>query len=138
MYNQEDLNPVLAHDLKDETLMKLVTVSGEGAKISVTLIVEGLVVYGDIISGGVYCDEMLKKLNQDAGDPKPIGALREYFQSLKDSFYSESDGSRIKPFYLHLENYSFLTGNGNRLISENDILRVSIQKVSAFSLGRPA
>lgn len=137
MYNQEDLSTVLAHNLKDEALMQLVAVANSGAKVSVTLIIEVLIVYGDIISGAVYCDEMLNKLSEDAGDETPLKSLREYYRELKNNAYGGVTSLQVKPFYLHLENYSFLTASGNRIVSEGEIMRISIQKVSAFSLGRP-
>ncbi|AYH09407.1 hypothetical protein C5E24_06745 [Pectobacterium parmentieri] len=139
MENEIELQEVIAHiqPIKDVALSHLAFMANLGAGFSLTLLVDGQVIFGDIISGKDYCDEMHKQFANSSGDKNIGEVIGKFFLQLKDSSYVKENSSEIPLNFIHLKNISYLKGDGGQLHMNGSILRVTLDKVSAFSLGRP-
>ncbi|WP_159061598.1 hypothetical protein [Pantoea agglomerans] len=55
MESSNEPQVVISQTQKDNALSRLVYIANAGAGIGITLLVEGQVVYGDLMSGKDYC-----------------------------------------------------------------------------------
>lgn len=131
------VNQVVSHRMKDEALLHLVSCANIGAGVGITLLVNGQVVYGDLISGKQYCEQMYKKISSANGDPSLAEAIASYFKNLGEDAYTKEDNVDVPLNYLHLDKIAYLKGDGNQVNINGTMLRVRIEDVNGFSLGRP-
>ncbi|EPN1651957.1 hypothetical protein ACTV1M_003728 [Cronobacter dublinensis] len=139
MEENKQLQEVVAHisPARDVALGNLVMVANMGARFSVTLIVDGQLVFGDLISGKDYCDEMYNSFSKAGGDNTLGEAVGGFFLKLKKDYYSPENDAEAPLNFIHLNNVSYMKGDGGQLNMQGSILRVCVDKVSAFSVGRP-
>ncbi len=134
----EEPETVYAHLIKDSALVHLVSVANAGASYSISVIVDGQVIYGDLISGKAYCERMYESFLSANGDKGLSEAIGSFFKFLGEDAYTKDDYSEIPVNYLHLENYALMRSDGGMVDVQGSLLRVAIDRVSAFSLGRPS
>lgn len=139
MENDIELQEVIAHTKprRDAVLKHFVLLANLGCGIDVTIVVDGQVIAGQLISGKEYCEEMYNsfvnvKNNRETGE-----VIGEYFLKLKDDVYTKENASEIPLNFLHLKKVGYLKGDGGFMNFNGALLRVSLDKVSAFSPGRP-
>lgn len=138
MEDYNDPQVVISQTQKDNALCRLVYIANAGAGIGITLLVEGQVVYGDLMSGKDYCQEMYESLIS-ANGPKEVNELMANgFKEMGEEYYSTENLNGIPLNYLHLKNVAYLKGDGGMLIVNGSPLRVAIEKVSGFAVGRPS
>lgn len=133
------MQEVIAHTkpVGDAALNHLVSVANLGAVLSLTLVVDGQVIFGDLISGKDYCDEMYNSFANNKTDKTLGEAVGSFFLELKEMFYVKENNADIPTNFIHLKNVSYLKADGDQLNMEGALLRVMLDKVSAFSVGRP-
>lgn len=129
---------VYAYLIKDSALVHLVSVANAGASFSISIVVDGKVIYGDLISGKAYCERMYESFLSASGDKGLSEAVGSYFKILGEDVYTKDNYSDIPVNFLHLDNYAFMRGDGGTVDVNGSLLRVAIERVSAFSLGRPS
>ena len=139
MEEHEQLQEVIAHvsPKRDLALGNLVLAANMGASFSITLIVDGQLVFGDLISGEDYCDEMYKSFSNSNGDKTLGEAVGGFFMNIKRDFYTNEKKADAPLNFIHLKNVSYMKGDGGLISMPGAILRVCVDKVSAFSVGRP-
>jgi len=138
MESSNEPQVVISQTQKDNALSRLVYIANAGAGIGITLLVEGQVVYGDLMSGKDYCREMYECLIS-ANGPKEVNELIAIgFKEMGEEYYSTEHLNEIPLNYLHLKNIAYLKGDGGTLIVNGSPLRVAIEKVSGFAVGRPS
>jgi hypothetical protein len=128
---------VYAQLIKDSALEHLAAVANIGASFSVSVIVDGQIIYGDLISGKAYCEKMYKNFVSSSGDEGVNEAIGSFFKQLGENVYTKEKNSDIPTNYLHLDNYAIMRSDGGVVDVQGALLRVAIDRVSAFSLGRP-
>jgi len=128
---------VLSHRMKDKALMHFVSCANIGAGVGITLLVNGQVVYGDLISGKEYCEQMYKKISSAKGDPLLAESIASYFNKLGENTYTKENNADVPLNYLHLEKVAYLKGDGHQVNMNGTLLRIRIEDVNGFSLGRP-
>lgn len=137
MYQQQEITPVLAHGLKDEALMHVVSIVNKGAVIPVTIVLEGQTIFGKLISGKEYCDSMISAINGSGWEKDLIDQVNEFFEGAKEAHYAIDKTDGVPRYFLHLKEYGILKGDGFPLVIDDSFLRVPIDRVSAFALGKP-
>lgn len=123
--------------VKDQALCTLVKAANAGAEFGVTLVFDGQVVSGDLISGKAYCEAMNEYFLSSSGSKEVLGFLAGYFQEMGENSYTKDDLGDIPLNYLHLKNSAFLKGDGSFLATSGAFFRVAIDRVTAFTPGRP-
>ncbi|WP_010246545.1 hypothetical protein [Pantoea agglomerans] len=74
-----------------------------------------------------------------ANGPKEVNELIAIgFKEMGEEYYSTEHLNEIPLNYLHLKNIAYLKGDGGTLIVNGSPLRVAIEKVSGFAVGRPS
>lgn len=133
------MQEVIAHTkpVGDAALNHLVSVANVGAGLSLTLVVDGQVIFGDLISGTDYCDEMYNSFANNNSDQALGEAVGHFFLELKARFYEKENHTDIPTNFIHLKNVAYLKADGEQLTVSGSILRVMLDKVSAFAVGRP-
>lgn len=134
----EEPETVSAQLIKDSALEHLVSVANFGRSFSVSLIVDGQVVFGDLISGKAYCEKMYEVFASAKGDKGVNEAIGSFFKVLGERAYEQKNPADIPLNYLHLDNYALMRADGGTVDVQGALLRVAIDRVSAFSLGRPS
>ncbi|WP_426785104.1 hypothetical protein ACP3TB_13800 [Rahnella variigena] len=137
--NDQDLQPVLSYGPQDNTLLHLVTMANHGISSGITLLLEGAVVYGDLMPGLEFCNKSAENIRNGGGDSgkEPRELLASFFDDLANSYKTDS-GNVIPLNYLHLKNVAHLRGDGGRTTTTGGLFRISIEKVAGFSIGRPS
>lgn len=135
MENEKEIQEVLAFTMKDNALVHLVICANAGVGTPVTLLVDGQVVNGDLVSGEVYSKDMAQKIRGTTVDEGLKDTMASFFDSLSKD-YSVTDDSLMPLNFLHLKNPSYMRGDGDWVTHNDTILRVSIEKVSGFNLGK--
>lgn len=138
MEDSNEPQVVISQTQKDNALCRLVYIANAGAGIGITLMVEGQVVYGDLMSGKDYCQAMHDCLTSANGPVEINELMANGFKEMGEEYYSTEHLNEIPLNYLHLRNVAYLKGDGGLLIVNGSPLRVAIEKVSAFAVGRPS
>nr|WP_160250663.1 hypothetical protein [Mixta theicola] len=121
---------------RDPALCHLVYAANAGAVIGVTLLVEGQVISGDLISGKEYFRVIHDELSNFAESKEIATSIAELFSEIGEKQYSKEDLNTIPLNYLHLKNVAYLNGDGGHIPVIGLPYRISIEKVCGFSLGR--
>ncbi|WON78434.1 hypothetical protein [Serratia sp. UGAL515B_01] len=135
MENEEKLQEVLAHTIRDNSLVYLVKCANLGVGVGVTLIVEGQLISGNLVSGEIYAKDSAQKLRNVNVDESIKNTMASFFDSLAAD-YQPTEGHLAPLNFLHLQNPAYLRGDGGWTTNPGSILRVNIAKVSGFHLGK--
>ncbi|RFS80630.1 hypothetical protein D0U00_04375 [Leclercia adecarboxylata] len=137
MDKEEKLQEVIAHpqNLKDSALVHLVLCANLDAAVDVTVIVSGQVVAGKLVSGKEYAETVAGNLRSANASPELKDAIASFFDTLAHEYRSE-DGHIIPLNFLHIKNPSYMKGDGAWTTVNGTIIRIPIEKVGGFSLGK--
>lgn len=139
MENSEDTKEptqVIALGIKDHSLMHLALCANWGLDSAVTIMIGGQVVAGILVSGQEYAEHTAKEF-RDANSSEEVGnALANFYDELAND-YRKEDGHEMPLNFIHIKDPAYLTGDGNWYTIRNSYLRVAIDKVAAFSNGKP-
>lgn len=137
MEEKNEHQAVISHMQKDDALCHLVFMANGGISADVTLLVEGQVVSGSLISGKEFCQNSHDDLVRLSENKQVADLMGGFFKQMAEEDYSRQEMSQIPLNYLHLKDVSYFRGDGKHQTIEGSQLRISIEKVSGFSLGRP-
>jgi len=137
MDKEEKLQEVIAHpqNLKDSALAHLVLCANLNAGVDVTVIVSGQVVAGQLVSGKEYAETIAGNLRSANASPELKDAMASFFDKLAHEYRSE-DGHTIPLNFLHIKDPSYMKGDGGWTSVHGAIVRIPIEKVGGFSLGK--
>lgn len=130
---------MLTYGVKDQALLRLVALANHEVSMGVTLILEGKVLYGDLMSGQEYCNLTASGIRNAGGDSgkEMLEVIANFFDELSTDYISGTD--KIIPLnFLHLKNVAYLGADGKILPVINSVFRIFIDKVSGFAVGRPS
>lgn len=127
---------VIAYGVKDSALIDIVRMANIGAGLGITLVVEGQVIFGDLISGKNYFEILSQKMLSAGGSPELAKVISNEFAHFGDEHYGVDAGD-MPLNYLHIKNYAFLKGDGYPVNYPDTVMRISIEKVSGYAIGRP-
>lgn len=129
---------VLSYGVQDQALIHLVNLANHGVSSGVTLLLEGTVLYGDLMSGHEYCTLTASSIRDSFDDSST--ELREFMAKFYDELSNEyvTGGDNVIPLnFLHLKNAAHLGADGSKVTAKDGLFRISIEKISGFSFGRP-
>ncbi|AMO49371.1 hypothetical protein GA0061071_109111 [Kosakonia oryzendophytica] len=137
MENQREVPAAITPTIstQDSALSHLVSCANLGAGMVVTLVVDGQVVAGELVSGQEYALFTAKAIRSVPGDESVTNSIARFFDDLAED-YRVDDDHVIPLNYLHIKDPSWMTGNAGWTSVKGTILRVHIAKVSGFSLGK--
>lgn len=138
---QEDENTVPTENKTDtdwhlQTLVS--TANTTGLEFGVTLLVEGLIVSGNLIGGNKYFETFADNFsNGFRAEEETKEELRQAISSQGEIYNAaETDEEIPPPEFIHLEDARFFSPGGNSIPTENGTLwRGKISSVSGFTLG---
>jgi hypothetical protein len=136
MDNQEMISEVIAHRVKDESLLDVVNLANMGVGLGITLLVEGQVIVGDLISGKAYFEKLAAKMLTSTGGEEIASIVSKMFGDFGKEHY-DKDSKDVPLNYLHLENYAFLKGDGSLMNVSSSLMRICIEKISGYAIGKP-
>ncbi|MCE1957052.1 hypothetical protein LWT02_09410 [Enterobacter bugandensis] len=137
MDNEEKLQEVIAHpqNLKDSALSHLVLLANVGVGVDVTIIVGGQIVAGQLVSGKDYAETIATNLRKADVSDELKDAMASFFDDLANEYVSQ-EGRTIPLNFLHIRNPSYMKGDGGWTTVQGTIVRIPIEKVSGFSMGK--
>ncbi|CAM6926206.1 Gas vesicle protein [Enterobacter asburiae] len=137
MEQEEKLQEVISYpqNMKDSALSHLVLCANLNAAVDVTLIIGGQVVAGQLVSGKEYAETMAGNLRSANASEDLKDAMASFFDSLAQEYRNE-EGHSIPLNFLHIRNPAYLRGDGGWTNVQGTIVRIPIEKVSGFSLGK--
>lgn len=130
-----ELQEVIAYQTRDESLLGIVKIANLGAGIGITLLVEGQVVFGDLVSGKEYFEKISEKIKGADGSAEIADSISSMFLNFGESYYDQPIND-IPQNYLHIKNYAFLKGDGYPVNFQDAYMRIAIEKISGFAIGR--
>ena len=129
---------VLSFGMQDKALLQLVSLANHNVSTGVTLLLDGRVIVGDLMSGYDYCNQTAESIRSGGGNSGQ--ELREYmatfFDELAKSYKTDSE-NEIPLNYLHLKYVGTMLSDGEISPIKGGLFRLSIEKISGFSMGRP-
>lgn len=131
---QKSIEEVISRSIYDRDLEYLADLVDKlDIDIAVTLMVKGLLVSGMLVSGKKYYSQVSEHL-QSSGDAAK--AISQYFSERATSFDAEkSEGAELN--FLNLINISFLKGDGQMGDINGARLRLKIEEIDGYILGKP-
>jgi hypothetical protein len=137
MDKEEKLQEVIAHpqNLKDSALAHLVLLANVGLGVDVTIIVGGQIVAGQLVSGKDYAETIATNLRKSNVSDELKDAMASFFDDLANEYVSQ-EGRSIPLNFLHIRNPSYMKGDGGWTTVQGTIVRIAIEKVSGFSMGK--
>lgn len=137
MENEDKYQDVIVHGMQDSALLHLVLCANLDVGIDVTILSEGQLVAGNLISGKRYAEETAAKLRAANADEGVKNVLAGFFDKLSDE-YKHGENNTIPLNFLHIKDPSYMNGNGSWTTIHGAIVRIAIDKVTGFSLGSPS
>lgn len=121
-----------SRDLIDKSLENLKLRLNCGSNIPVTVVIEGRVVFGDLISEDEYSDSV----------SEPNSVQCQIYDADKHNSYNENElvddfSSRFSSCYIYLKKYSFLDSDNNGLMFDGSYLKVESKKITLITTGMP-
>ncbi|HBX3400961.1 TPA: hypothetical protein NO705_000878 [Klebsiella pneumoniae] len=137
MEDEKAITEVLAHSIgpKDAALCHLALCANYGVGTEVTIVVGGQLITGELVSGKEYAETTANAFRNANCDDSLKESLAGFFEELAND-YSQEEGNTIPLNYVHLKDPAYLRGDGVWLTIKGAILRVHLEKVLGFTLGR--
>ncbi|HFK5734498.1 TPA: hypothetical protein ACG0DS_002041 [Enterobacter sichuanensis] len=137
MEQEDKLQEVISYpqNLKDSALSHLVLCANLNAGVDVTVIISGQVVAGQLVSGREYAETQANGFRTANGEETIKEVMASFFDSLANEYRNE-EGHQIPLNFLHIKNPSYMQGNGAWTTVNGTILRIPIEKVGGFSIGK--
>lgn len=137
MGKEEKLQEVIAHpqNLKDSALSHLVLLANVGLGVDVTIIIDGQIVAGELVSGKEYSETVATNLRKSNVSDELKDVMASFFDDLAKEYRSE-EGHSIPLNFLHIRDPSYMKGDGGWTTVQGTIVRIPIEKVSGFSMGK--
>ncbi len=134
MDNFEGMKEVITHSMRDDALCHLVECANIGAGVDITVITGGQMITGTLVSGDEYSRTTASAIRSMQADDVLKNAIAKFFDDLALD-YRKEEGHQIPLNYLHLKNPAYYT-SGKWQLFEGSIVRIHIEKVNGFTLGR--
>ncbi|EOX6878750.1 gas vesicle accessory protein GvpU [Enterobacter roggenkampii] len=134
MTTHQDKQEIIASKTSDNVILNMVElVNNNIVEISITLLVKGSWISGDLISGKEYFELLSNEIN----DERKV--LKDLYKQISEEIYSKGDDeNKVIPLnYLHMKNISLLSDTGKISQVNGGFLRVNIQEIDGHMLGRP-
>jgi len=137
MEQEDKIQEVISYtrNVKDSALVHLALCANLNAGLDITIIISGQVVAGQLISGKEYAETQAKSLRAANPEGTTGDVVASFYDALANEYRNE-EGHEIPLNYLHIKTPSYMQGNGSWTTVNGTILRVPIEKVGGFSLGK--
>lgn len=134
MSTHQDKQEVISSKICDNVILNMVDlVNNNLVEVSLTLLVKGSWISGDLISGKEYFELLSKEINKERQ------ILKDFYQQVGSEIYSKgNDENKVLPLnYLHMKNVSIISDSARVSPVDGGFLRIHIQEIDGHMLGRP-
>lgn len=139
MESHKELDTVISVKPRDADLLFFVDIANShGVEMGITLLVKGVWISGDIISGKTYYESLAKSLGSYQ-EGSVAESIADYFKGTADIFYKNTEGQDdyvIPNNFLHLKDITQNNGSGRMAVMNNAFLRVKVEEIDGYIFGK--
>lgn len=112
-------------------------VNGTEMNVSITLLMDGFLVSGDLVGGDRYFEKYIKSLFGSRETSPGFDELFDHYEKQQQSYKPENSDPKSRVEYFHLFDAKFFQPNGRGIPANGGIeFRGKLRDVSGFYLGK--
>ena len=139
MESDKNLEAVVSVKPRDADLLFFVDIANKyEVEMGVTLLIKGVWISGEIISGKTYYESLVKSFGPYQ-EGSLVESIADYFKGTAKVFYTkpeDQDDCSIPNNFMHLKNITQNNGSGSMAKMNNAFLRVKIEEIDGYILGK--